>query len=104
MPTRTGHRVVTFLVALYVLICVAALLFMAIGTQGLFGVQPDGLAAVGALMLAMPWSLGFFATGVESPTAFVVMIVLGMALNSVLIWGVLHLLRRAVVSLMGGPR
>lgn len=36
---------------------VVALTVALIGTQGLFGIQPDGLAAVYLILLGMPWSL-----------------------------------------------
>jgi hypothetical protein len=34
-----------------------AMAILVVGTQGLFGLEPDGLAAVFAIALAMPWSL-----------------------------------------------
>lgn len=40
-----------------VLVYLAALALAIIGTQGLFGVQPDGLAAIWLIFVGMPWSL-----------------------------------------------
>ena len=40
-----------------VFLYLAAVLIAIIGTQGLFGVQPDGLAAVWLIFVGLPWSL-----------------------------------------------
>lgn len=79
----------------YVLACIAALGVLLVGTRGWFGVPPDGLAAVYALVLAMPWSLGFFTSHVESEGLILLLIVGSMALNGALLWGAGSLLRPA---------
>ena len=53
----TLRRTLRALLAAYGLACAAALAFAAIGVFGLFGGEPDALAAVYALILAAPWSL-----------------------------------------------
>ena len=40
-----------------ILIYLATLAIAIIGTQGLFGTQPDGLAAVFLIFVGLPWSL-----------------------------------------------
>lgn len=95
-----GKRVAQVAVGLYALTCIAGLVVLLVGTKGLFGVPADGLAAVVALMLAMPWSLTFMTLGVETPAVFITLIVLAMLVNGLLLWGVIWLLRRAVASLM----
>jgi hypothetical protein len=35
----------------------ASLALLVVGTQGLFGTEPDGLAGGPAITLAMPWSM-----------------------------------------------
>lgn len=40
-----------------ILLYVVALAIAVVGTQGWFGVQPDGLAAVWLIFLGMPWTL-----------------------------------------------
>ena len=40
-----------------VLLYAGALALAVVGTRGLFGVQPDGLAAVWLIFLGLPWSL-----------------------------------------------
>ena len=96
-----GRRIAQGIVGLYALACVGGLAVLLVGSKGLFGVPADGLAAVVALMLAMPWSLTFMALGVDTPAAFITLIVLAMVLNSLILWGVIWLLRKAVASLLG---
>ncbi len=95
-----GKRAAQVIVGLYALACLGGLAVMLVGTQGLFGVPADGLAAAVALMLAMPWSLLFMALSVETPAAFIALIVLAMVLNGLILWGLIWLLRKAVASLM----
>ena len=40
-----------------VAVCLAAYAIALIGTQGLFGTTPDGLAAVFLIFVGLPWSL-----------------------------------------------
>ncbi|WP_312315940.1 hypothetical protein [Stenotrophomonas sp.] len=95
-----GRRFSQAVVGLYALACLGGLAVLLVGTKGLFGVPADGLAAVAALMLAMPWSLFFMALGVETPGAFIALIVLAMVLNGLVLWGVTWLLRKAIASLL----
>ncbi|MFD1343473.1 hypothetical protein [Litorisediminicola beolgyonensis] len=46
---------------LFALAWLASAALALIGTQGLFGTQPDGLAAVWLIFVGMPWSLGLVA-------------------------------------------
>lgn len=72
---------------IYAIACVGSLVFLAIYTQGWFGVRPDGLAAVPALLLAMPWALLLTAFG-SGNTLFASLLVLaGMGANiGILVW------------------
>jgi hypothetical protein len=43
--------------AVFLLVYVAAFGFAVIGTRGLFGVEPNNLAAIWLILLGMPWTL-----------------------------------------------
>ena len=45
-------------IGVYALLYVVALAVAVVGTQGLFGTQPDGLAAVWLIFLGLPWIIG----------------------------------------------
>ena len=69
------------LVALCALACLFALAVLLVGTRGWFGVQPDGLAAVYAILLAMPWSLLLFAMPGGAEGWSMLVMLGGMAIN-----------------------
>ncbi len=50
-------RVCRILIGVYLLFYLGALAVAIIGTRGLFGFEPDGLAAVYLLFAGMPWTL-----------------------------------------------
>lgn len=52
-----ARRVCRVLIVVYLLFYLGALAVAIIGTRGLFGVEPDGLAAVYLLFAGMPWTL-----------------------------------------------
>lgn len=91
---------VTGAIGLYGLACVAAMVLMAVGTMGLGGVEPDGLAAVWAIVLALPWSLAALALLPDEvpPLAGAGVVVAGMAINL----GLLILGRRWLKRLAAG--
>ena len=84
---RISTRIVLrTLVLLYALSCAGSLALLLIGTRGLFGVAPDGLAAVYAIVLAMPWSL-LLSAAPGHPFAWVtVLLVAGMVVNVAIGW------------------
>lgn len=91
---------VTAAIGLYGLACVAAMVLMVVGTMGLGGVEPDGLAAVWAIVLALPWSLAGLALLPDPtpPLAGAAVVVAGMAINL----GLLVLGRRWLKRLAAG--
>ena len=50
-------KVCRILIVVYLIFYLGALAVAIIGTRGLFGVEPDGLAAVYLLFAGMPWTL-----------------------------------------------
>jgi|GEM_PF-1356727 len=93
-------KALTGLIVLYALACLASLVLALVGTQSLAGVEPDGLAAVWAIVLALPWSLIGLALLPDEVPALVSALVLVTAM--VINLGILTLirlgLRRAAVS------
>ena len=51
------RRVCGAVVGVYAVLCVLALLVVPLSAIGAFGIEPDPLAAVSAMLLALPWSL-----------------------------------------------
>jgi hypothetical protein len=79
-------RVVRVLMALYAALCVVALWFIPASVHGWLGVEPDPLAAVFALLLALPWSLLLRLAGDPGPWLATALLAAGMALNLWLLW------------------
>lgn len=77
---------------LYGLLCVAALALAVIGSEGLFGFEPDAFAGVFAIALALPWSILLPSFEADTPV-FVGILVVCMLLNGGLIAGFGRLLR-----------
>ena len=78
---------IKIVLALYGMLCVAALALAIIGSEGLFGVEPDGLAGVFAIGVALPWSLIVLPALNTSVTMILVILALCMLLNGCLIAG-----------------
>ena len=90
MPSKT--LICRSLIGVGILLYVAAMAIAVIGTQGLFGVAPDGLAAVWLIFLGIPWSL-FLSVA----TLFGLPVIVGQIavavfpiLNLYLIWRLCH--------------
>ena len=79
-------RVVRVLMALYAALCVVALWFIPASVHGWLGIEPDPLAAVFALLLALPWSLLLRLAGDPGPWLATALLAAGMALNLWLLW------------------
>ncbi len=80
---------------LYLLLCLLALLVIPASEAGLFGLTPDPLAAVFAVLLAQPWlSLVSAVVGDTGLAASVAMTLAGMVLNAALLRAVCNLLAR----------
>lgn len=73
------------LAGLYALLCLAALALVPANARGWFGMEPDPLSGLYAIVLALPWSLILARPPGLSVTAGVLLIVLGMAANAALI-------------------
>ena len=74
-------RVIRVLMALYAALCVVALWFIPASVHGWLGVEPDPLAAVLALLLALPWSLLLRLVGEPGPWVATALLAAGMASN-----------------------
>ena len=96
--SSVAATVVTAVIGLYGLACAAAMALMIVGTMGLWGVEPDGLAAVWAILLALPWSLAGLALLPDEvpPLVSAGVVVAAMAINlGLLVLGRRWLKRRA---------
>lgn len=95
---RDRLRLSRVVAGIYILLCGAALGLIFISAKGWFGVTPDPLAAVFAIILAMPWSLGLSLMkdlGVWTGGA---LLIISMGLNvGIILWlGALLRRRRGV--------
>ena len=91
LPEGVQHReriirVIRVLMALYAALCVVALWFIPASVHGWLGVEPDPLAAVLALLLALPWSLLLRLVGEPGPWLATALLAAGMALNLCALW------------------
>lgn len=87
------RRILTIVIGVYVAACAAALLFGAAGVYGWLGGESDPLAAVFAIMLALPWPL-LIPGPSEGDVTLVngLLLIVYMAVNA----GILLLIRRLV--------
>lgn len=79
----------------YVLLCVGSLVLISLNAAGAFGMEPDPLSAVFAIVLAMPWSLwiaDYLPTNRND--VLVVALIIGMALNAAILRLLFHVLPR----------
>lgn len=72
-----------WLLGIYVLLYLAALALLIIGTFGLFGQEQDPLAGVFLLPLGLPWNLLLDRIGLAGPLPMV----LAPLLNIAIVWG-----------------
>lgn len=83
-------RVVRLLIAVYAALCLVALWLIPASAHGWFGIEPDPLAAVFALLLALPWSLLLRFAGDPGPWLAAVLFAACMAANLWLLWRFQH--------------
>ena len=80
---------------LYCGLCIAALLIVPVSVFGWFGVSPDPLSAIFALILGLPGTaLVFSLVDVENSTASLFVTAVCMFLNAVLLGALCRWLRR----------
>ena len=79
-------RFVRLLIAVYAALCLLALWLIPASAHGWLGVEPDPLAAVLALLLALPWSFLLRLLGDPGPWLATALLAVGMALNLWLLW------------------
>lgn len=72
----------------YVLSCVAAIAAVPLSERGMFGMAPDPLSGVFAVLFSLPWSMATSAVvGDKSPTAALAFMSVGMAANVLILRG-----------------
>lgn len=76
------------IVGIYAVLCILAIAVGLVGTLGLFGTRPDGLAGVFAIMLSLPWGLWALPEFGSSEIASEIIVVLCMALNAAILVGI----------------
>jgi predicted anti-sigma-YlaC factor YlaD len=87
IPMKWLRWLLRAVTVIYGLACVVSLMIMAVHTQGWFGVAPEGLAAVYALVLAMPWTLLLSILGPGNMLYAVLLTLAGMGINiAFLLW------------------
>lgn len=86
-------RWMTVIIAIYAVLCLFAIAVGLIGTLGLFGTEPDGLAGVFAIFLGMPWSIWVLPALGSSEIMADIAIVVCMAINGVILAGIGMLFR-----------
>ena len=81
-----GSRICRIVVIGYQVLCALSLLVVPLSAAGAFGLTPDPLAAVFAVILALPWSLFLDQLGGEGNTALnLAFLAVGMVVNGSLL-------------------
>jgi hypothetical protein len=81
-----GGRICRIGVITYQVLCALSLLVVPLSAAGVFGLTPDPLAAVFAVILALPWSLFLDQLGGEGNTALnLAFLAVGMIVNGSLL-------------------
>ncbi|WP_139188042.1 hypothetical protein [Pseudoxanthomonas sp. CF385] len=78
IPMRTA---LLALLVLYILCCLGALGLIVVSQKSLYGLAPDPLAAVFAIVLALPWSLALHGLPSLGASQALALLATGMALN-----------------------
>lgn len=71
----------------YAIACLGALLIVPLNASGAFGMQPDPLAGIFAILLATPWPMltdGLIKT--DDPNWNLVLVAAGMGFNISVLW------------------
>jgi len=81
-----GGRICRIAVTIYQVLCALALLVVPLSAMGAFGLEPDPLAAVFAVILALPWSMLLDRLVGDGSTALnLAFLALGMVINAALL-------------------
>jgi hypothetical protein len=87
-------RVFTLIAWAYLLAAAGALILGFAATWGWFGVEPDALGMVFALMAAVPWSFALGLIPHGNLGLALVLIVVGIGLNAAGLFALAHAMRR----------
>ena len=79
-------NIARLLIVLYAALCVVALWFIPASAYGWLGVEPDPLAGVFAILLALPWTLLLRLMPNPEPWPSAALLAAGMAMNVWLLW------------------
>ncbi|MGH8703085.1 MAG: hypothetical protein ACREVR_18180 [Burkholderiales bacterium] len=74
------------MLVLYAALCVVALWFIPASVHGWLGVEPDPLAGVFAMLLALPWTRLLRLVPDAGPWPSAALLAAGMAMNVWLLW------------------
>lgn len=87
-------RLCRVVVTVYAVLCALALVIIPLNAAGMFGMEPDPLSAIYALLLSAPWS--FLAGDLvgDSVVGHLILAVVGMAVNAVIFLFVCRLFGR----------
>jgi hypothetical protein len=79
---------------IYVVLAVLALLYIPVSVYGLFGVEPDSLSGLFAVVLALPWIS--LVSGIAGVGLFwnIVLVAGCLVLNAAILWMLCRLFRR----------
>ncbi len=93
MMLRRGCQIA---VRVYQALCAISLLFIALSTTGALGIESDPLAAVFAVILALPWSLFLDQLGGDGGNVALnlALLAVGMMVNAVLLLALCRLAGR----------
>ncbi len=96
-------RMGLWLVALYVSLCVLALIAIPLSATG--WIAPDPLSAIPAMLLGLPWSYVLLRFGDPQSMALNFgLLALPMAINAAILWLLASALRRSREAYRGGRR
>jgi hypothetical protein len=88
------HRLFLFIAWAYLVAATGAVILGFAATWGWFGVKPDALGMVFALMAALPWSFGIALIPHGNLGLALVLILAGIAINAAGLFAIAHAMRR----------
>jgi hypothetical protein len=88
------QRLFTLIAWAYLLAAIGAVILGFAATWGWFGVEPDALGMVFALLAAMPWTFAIALIPHGNLGLSLVLVMIGIGLNAALLFWLAHLMRR----------